>query len=271
MTQVMGPAERRRWVWITATVAALSAVAIAGAVVLVTRSGDGDGDGNAVPPAGATTAPAATTSSSAQPTEFGFQPLWPFASVADARRWQREYREGGQQPWHLDAELTAQQFAQSYLGYGELDRVVRTKVSGDEAWVDVGYRDPNGKNAAAAVVHLAKIGTGADAPWEVVGTKDSTLSLTTPGYGAMVTSPTKVGGKISGLDESLQISIWRLGSGKVGESPPPGIPAGGQNSPWSTTVPFDAPPGSVLTIAVSTGGHVAEVERFAITGVRVDG
>lgn len=32
---------------------------------------------------------------------------------------------------------------------------------------------------------------------------------------------------------------------------------------------FQAAPGSTLTLVASTGGHVAEVERFAVTGVRV--
>lgn len=181
--------------------------------------------------------------------------------------WQQAYRDGGHQPWHLDAGLVAQRFTQSYLGYQEVDRVLREVISGDQAWVDVGFRLPNGKTSTAAVLHLVKIGSGSDAPWEVVGTKDSTLSLTTPRYGATVTSPMAVGGRITGVDESLVIRVLRLGAGEVGRSP--GIPAGGQNSPWATTMPFDAPAGSVLTIAVSTGGHVAAVERFAITGVRV--
>jgi hypothetical protein len=33
-------------------------------------------------------------------------------------------------------------------------------------------------------------------------------------------------------------------------------------------VAYSAPAGTVLTIAASTGGHVAAVERFAITAVR---
>jgi hypothetical protein len=36
----------------------------------------------------------------------------------------------------------------------------------------------------------------------------------------------------------------------------------------SATVTFLAPPGQVITIAAATGGHVAAVERFAVTGAR---
>lgn len=265
-------------------VAAALAVAVAVLIVLVVRSEDGDRRAVPTPPASSTamptpsttgTAPTGSATPSATPTEptttppsrFGYQPLWPFAGVEDAAVWQQAYRDGGHQPWHLDAGIVARRFTQGYLGYQEVDRVLRKVVSGDQAWVDVGFRLPDGKASTAAVVHLAKIGSGSDAPWEVVGTKDSTLSLTTPRYGATVTSPMAVGGRITGVDESLVIRVLRLGTDEVGRSP--GIPAGGQNSPWSTTMPFSAPAGSVLTVAVSTGGHVAAVERFAITGVRV--
>jgi len=47
-----------------------------------------------------------------------------------------------------------------------------------------------------------------------------------------------------------------------------GVPAGGSNTAWSVTVGYAAPAGKVLTIVVSTGGHVAEDERFAVTAVR---
>jgi hypothetical protein len=46
-------------------------------------------------------------------------------------------------------------------------------------------------------------------------------------------------------------------------------PAGGQATPWSLAVPFHAASGQVIIIVVHTGGHVAAVERFAVTGVRV--
>jgi hypothetical protein len=40
------------------------------------------------------------------------------------------------------------------------------------------------------------------------------------------------------------------------------------NTPWQATVAFNAPSGTVMTIAAQTGGHVTEVERFTVTGVR---
>ncbi|MBI3686045.1 MAG: hypothetical protein HY241_01685 [Actinobacteria bacterium] len=200
---------------------------------------------------------------------FAYQPLWPFAGTADAAAWQRAYRSGGHQPWHLDAGQTALLFTRNYLGYTDIDRVVRVTVTGREAITTVGFSAGPGHLATAAAIHLARLGVGADAPWEVVGTRDTTLSLTTPGYGSPVTSPVTVGGRITGVDESLVVQVRALGTPRLAQTA--GIPAGGENTPWSTPVSFTAPIGTVLTIAVSTGGHVTGVERFAITGVRVGG
>jgi hypothetical protein len=49
------------------------------------------------------------------------------------------------------------------------------------------------------------------------------------------------------------------------------LPAGGVDSPWSTSVSFTPQGAETLTIVVSTGGHIQEVERFAVTGVRIAG
>jgi hypothetical protein len=100
----------------------------------------------------------------------------------------------------------------------------------------------------------------------VVGTDDTWLSLTTPAYGAAVGSPVTVGGRITGVDESIRIQVRHPGAAEVlGEQCC--LSAGGQNARWSDKVLFDAAPRGTLTIVASTGGHVAEVERFAVTGV----
>lgn len=213
------------------------------------------------PPTGATTRPPSVPPAN----DFGYQPLWPFEGVADAVAWQRAANPGGHQPWHLDAGLIAQMFTQQYLGFTNVSKVVKTDVRGDQAWVGVGFDNPNGAAVVAAVVHLVRIGTGDQQPWEVVGTEDSTLSLTTPAYGSSVTSPLRVGGRITGVDESLRVQVRKLDRQQpVGQVS--GIPAGGTNTPWAATIPLTAACPGTLTIAVSTGGHIADVERFAITG-----
>jgi hypothetical protein len=195
-----------------------------------------------------------------------YLPLWPFANGQQVRGWQASYQSGGHQPWHLSARQTALSFTQGYLGYTEIDQIAATTISGDHARVAVGLRTDAGRVGTAAVIHLVRFGSGRLAPWEVVGTDDTTLSLTAPAYGAHVGTRLTAGGRITGVDESIRVQVRRQSSGV-----PAGgfccVPTGGQNQPWSAAVTVRGTAPGVLTIAASTGGHLAAVERFAITGV----
>ena len=230
-----------------------------------TPSASASGLASTSPPARSTPQPQASATAPAG-LPGGYQPLFPFASLTAAQTWEASNRSGGHQPWHLSAAGTALAFT-AYLGYPEVNRVAHQAVSDGDAHVAVGYVLPNNKIATAAVVHLVKFGSDPDAPWEVVGTDDTTFSLDTPAYGSTVSSPVKVGGAITGVDENIRVQVYGPGS-----SAPVGTyccqPAGGTKTPWSVTVTFHAAPGQTLTIAASTGGHVAGVERFAVTGVQ---
>jgi hypothetical protein len=208
-----------------------------------------------------------TTSGGNTETRFGYQPLWPFSTQAEADAWRRQYVAQGTQPWHLDAEQTALSFTTGYLGFGEIDKVVTSDVREREAWVSVGYDPGTGRLSTAAVVHLVRFGAGDPAPWEVVGTRDTDLTLETPRYGSSVSSPVTVGGRITGVDENLRVQVRQVSSqAPIGEACC--LPAGGQGTPWQTRVSFSGATDPALTIVVSTGGHVQGVETFAITGVR---
>jgi len=103
-----------------------------------------------------------------------------------------------------------------------------------------------------------------EAPWEVVGTHDTTLTLDTPAYGTAAGSPVAVGGEITGVDESLRVQVRSAGAARpLGDTCC--LPAGGERQRWATTVTVHGR--GLATIVVSTGGHVAEVERFAVTAV----
>ncbi|MEU0091845.1 hypothetical protein [Kribbella sp. NPDC006257] len=212
--------------------------------------------------------PVGTPTASVTPRPFRYQPLWPFASTAAAAAWQRSYRSGGHQPWHLDAEQTALSFTTGFLGFTEINQVVSRSVQGDDARIRVGYK-PDGKDpaAVAAELHLVRIGQGADAPWEVVGTIDATLSLDRPRYGATVTSPLTASGLITGVDESIRLEVRQPSSTRpLGTSCC--LPAGGTNQPWSARVTYKGATDPAQTLIASTGGHVQSVERFAITAIR---
>lgn len=196
--------------------------------------------------------------------DFDYLPLWPFASAAEAQAVR------GEPDWHADAGATAVRFTRDFLGYTEIDRTTSMEMSDDDAWVGVGALLPDSDRIrTAAVVHLARFGDTPDAPWEVVGTRDTILTLDRPAYGSVTGPVIEAGGIISGVDESLRLLVVQSAQPEpLGEACC--VPAGGQQQPWSSRVTFDgARPGPVV-LSVSTGGHVADVESFAVTGLRVD-
>jgi hypothetical protein len=198
---------------------------------------------------------------------FGYTPLFPFASRAQAATWLAAYRSSGIQPWHEDPGAIALAFT-GFLGYANVNQVIGTSVTGNEARVSVGFLITPSQPRAAAVIHLVRFGPEPNAPWEVVGTDDQpSFTLTTPAYGSSVTSPIIAGGQIIGVDESITVEVLAASSNSLlGRTCCQ--PGGGTGSPWRATVPFTAGPGQTLVVSASTGGHVAAVERFAVTSVR---
>ena len=215
-----------------------------------------------------TEAPPVTVDEATGPSSFTRPPLWPFRSAAEVEAWQRDHDADGTDAWHLDAEETALRFTRDFLGFADIDLVVTSDVGPEEAYVTVGYAPGPGEGPSpAANIHLLRYGSGPDAPWEVVGTEDSTLQLDTPRYGAEATSPLAVGGVVTGVDESLRVQVRQpSSSAPLGESCC--VPAGGEATPWEATVSFSGATDPALTVVVSTGGHVQDVERFAITALR---
>lgn len=215
-----------------------------------------------------TSAPATTTATGGSDTAYTFEylPLWPFAAQADADRWLAEDRPAGIDLWHADPRATALKFSREFLDFTDLDRTTTVTEQAREAWVGVGQANPNGEPVTVANLHLARLGPDAEAPWEVVGTEDTYLTIERPPYGSPVQPVTEVGGRISGVDESLRVQARQQSAGLVGEFCC--VPAGGEQEPWSATLSIAATPPGAVTVVVSTGGHYAQIERFAITGLR---
>jgi hypothetical protein len=268
-------------------------IALAAVVLLAGCSGEKP-DANPVPPSGPVsqstptqtptvtqTQPPTTSTSPSTPVTptpptvppsssgrvFRYQPAWPFTSEVRAAEWQRSYRSGGHQPWHLDAGQTALSFTQGFLGFKDIKLVTSRSVRGDEAYVGIGYQIDTGRKFTAAVLHLVKLGQGTDAPWEVVGTRDSDLSLTTPRYGIKAGSPLAVGGRITGVDEAIRLEVRQASSsGVLGTLCC--VAAGGERSPWTGRVTFRGASDPALVVIASAGGHNQRTERFAITALR---
>jgi hypothetical protein len=275
--------HRRRQRALASVVALLGAIAVTGAVFAMVASGTTHESVTISPSASvstpttsprvsATTSPTkvpATTSVTTMPVKPRLSDLYvyPFSSLADAQAWQHAYRSGGHQPWHLDAGMTATSFA-DFLGYAMADQVISIRTDASGAHVALGYRNPNGVPVTSAGVHLVRVGNGNDAPWEVVGDDQSAgFTLHTPNDAAAVSSPVRVAGTITGVDENIRVTVRQLSS----NGPLGGfccLPAGGGNSPWSTTASFTNATDRVLVISASTGGHLQTIERFVFTATR---
>ncbi|BBY53189.1 hypothetical protein MKOR_04400 [Mycolicibacillus koreensis] len=222
-------------------------------------------------PAGRELAPALPPAAADTPDTFAYPPLWPFNSQAEADRWRRE-GPTEQTAWHADAADTARRFTTDYLGFSEVDEVVETRESPTrpsmETWVTLGYPVPGHSPAPAATIHLARFGSTPEAPWQVVGTDDEVLTLDTPAYGSVAGPVIEAGGVITGVDECIHLQVRQSTQPQpLGEFSC--APAGGENSRWSARVTARGAQPGVLTLVASTGGHVTDVERFAVTAVRV--
>lgn len=219
-------------------------------------------------PSSSTTPPTAPQPGGEGTPALSQPPLWPFRTVAEVDAWRAGDGADGREPWHLDAEQTALRFTTGFLGYAEIDRVVSSDIGATEAYVKVGYAPDEGNRLlVSANLHLLRWGTGDDAPWEVVGTEDTSLTLDTPRYGSTVGSPLTVGGEITGVDESMHVRVLQP------SSPTPlgeycCRSAGGTKARWSATVAFSGATDPALTVVAHTGGHIQNVEVFAITAIR---
>lgn len=212
--------------------------------------------------------PGTTSSTTPAPAyAFPYQPLWPFADQSSAEKWLSDQQPSDKSAWQSDASATALRFTREFLGFTDFDRTTSVTVNSREAWVTVGQSIPDGEPTTAAKLHLARLGPADNAPWEVVGTEDTDLTLDTPAYGSPFRPVLDVGGTISGVDESLEVQA-RQGSKLLGEFCCQ--PAGGQGSRWSIPLTMSTPQPGAVTVVVSTGGHLSKVERFAITALRVD-
>jgi hypothetical protein len=216
------------------------------------------------PPPSAPTSPA-TSKAPAPPPELpaGYLPLFPFSSGAEVTQW--TYSKSAF-TGYSDPGRTALYFA-GFLGYTEINQVIGVRAASDGDHVSIGFTVSGGSPHIAAIVHLVRFGAGGRAPWEVVGTDDTTFTLTSPPYGSRARAPLSIGGAITGVDESIDVKVFRHGSNTpVRDSCCHA--AGGVDSPWSVLIPDPTQYRGILIIAASTGGHVAQVERFAVTGVR---
>lgn len=189
--------------------------------------------------------------------------LWPFRTQHEVDAWSAAPRSNAE-AWHLDAGQTALRFTQEYLGYTEIN-TANAAYDDAGARVTVGIEATPQLTTTAAVLWLVRAGSTPDAPWEVMGTEDSDFSInpiTSP-----ASSPLTVSGTISGVDENIKVQVLSPSAGRIGSACC--APAGDPSAPWSLRVDLTQTSDDLVTVAASTGGHLAGVERFTVTGVRL--
>jgi hypothetical protein len=285
------PTRRGKMIWIAPALVAAAVLVVALAVALGTGSPRHAKVGN--PPAASTSGTSTPTTTSAPtgpsaptsavpdvtPTPAGYclpgercpagitnyPAIWPFSDYGQAVAWQQS--SGGQQPWHADAGQTALLFTQSYLGFSDIDRVTSSTIGILRASIGVGYLNPAGQPHTAAVLTLLRYGDTSSG-WEVVGTVSSgDLTLDTPDDLSAAGSPLTVGGRFTGVDGAIVVTVRNADGAVVGQVPGP-VAAGGQATPWHGTVSFNGTvsftgSGQLLVVA-SAGGHTTAHEQFAI-------
>lgn len=90
------------------------------------------------------------------------------------------------------------------------------------------------------------------------------VDISSPHYGADVTSPVTVRGHVTGVDVSIRAAVRSI-DGAVDVSDP--IAAGGDDAAWVTILPYSDRQHGGLSIIAWTGGAVSQHGEFAVVGV----
>jgi hypothetical protein len=153
--------------------------------------------------------------------------IWPFTSKAQADDWKADH---GTRPWANDKQQLVQHFVTDYLG---LKDVYAGEPCG--TCTKVPLMDTPTPGASTADVGLVELtadqtGGGFNGPFSVLGVTSPTLKVTAPT--APITSPTTVGGTITGVDESIRLSLVTA----EGKTIATGQTMAGSGAPWSASL-----------------------------------
>lgn len=206
--------------------AAVATVAAAAAFVLIAPD---DPKTQTLQPGGT---PTATSEATASPTlapplpgdTYTGPAIWPFTSQAQAEGW-----TVASTPWDMrDSKAVTEHFVSDYLGLTGVT-VTQTCVSCEVLGLDVAGR-------SVGEVTVAHYSVGAAHLFTVVGVAGTDLTITSPAAGAAVASPTSVTGRITGVDENVQLRLLTAAGTQLATA---GAPAGSA-VPWSATLTWSA-------------------------------
>ncbi|MCU1588714.1 MAG: hypothetical protein JWN31_2207 [Frankiales bacterium] len=169
-----------------------------------------------------------TTPSTTMAAPYAGPMLWPFTSRAQMDAWQKDH---GNRPWAHDQLQVSAHFATDLLGLRGLNAhafgvhlaVLRTGEQRDQVQLRAGRR-------VVSTLDLIKLRVGGS--WTVIDARGGDLTITAPQAGTAVTSPTQVSGRITGVDENVQLQLITATGHLLATS---GAPAGTE-MPWNGTL-----------------------------------
>jgi hypothetical protein len=162
--------------------------------------------------------PVATPAGGGLDHAFENPALWPFTSAQEIAGWQSSY------PYADDKVALVQHYLGDVL---RVPGAALSKPCESCDVVDIAVAGHQGGQAA-----LERYLVGGHPVYTIVTVGQSDLKLTTPGYGEAVSSPTTVSGRVTGVDESVQVSLVTQDGRVLGTATAPA----GSERPWTTTV-----------------------------------
>lgn len=239
---------------------------LAGAGVLTFLLVDNEGSAGSKPTPSPTQSAAPTSAPLPAPGVSALA-LWPFTSPGQVAAWQDSYAVDRSAAWHLNAPQTARAFLTRVLHMPTLRYVMAQRVAGDVANVTLGYRAQNNSILPATTVRLARYGERNPAAWVVTGASAVYVSITSPSPGSSVRSPLHVTGRVTGVDESVQVAVHStVATAPLGASFAAG---GGQDTPWAIPLRYATPHESVGFLTAWLPSAVdGTAKQVAVVGVR---
>jgi hypothetical protein len=178
--------------------------------------------------------PSVSPSPSASPrqgilsVEYTGPAIWPFRSTQEADAW----RGSGTKPWADDPIETARHFVSDYL-----------KLSGVTASIPSSFPAPADQRATVQLTadgrSVGRVQLAAyrpEGPWTVVTVGGTDLTITSPATNARITSPQRVTGRVTGVDESIRLDLITFSGLVIGTSFAPA----GSEVPWEGELTWTA-------------------------------
>jgi hypothetical protein len=234
--------RRRARLWLLPSAALATAAAAAAFFVFTpddrrTQTLQPGGTPTATTSEAPTPAATATNGPQTQPSDSWQGPaFWPFASAADLQSVADPVPA-----WMQDSLQIGQRLVRDVLQLPDVT-VVQTCVSCEVLGLKVGTADVGQIQLGHYTVHGTRVFTVVD----ITGTD---LTITSPSAGTAIVSPTRVTGRVTGVDEHVNLRLF----GKDGSGLAQGGEQAGSAVPWSVTLTWSAQDWSTGAILGVTG------------------